>query len=301
MSGKKIGIDIGATKTRIGVVAHSQVIKELVIPTSAGAPKEQIIQEIISGVEKLKENEFEGIGIGVPGLVDEEEGIIYDLWNIPSWKEVHLKRRLENHFGKPVSITNDANTFVLGEKAFGKGQEFRNFVGITLGTGFGTGIIIDHKLYSGTLSSAGELADISYLEGTIEDYCSGKFFQNKCNLPGSKIFELAGQGDQKAIQCFNEYGEHLGNAINLIVKILSPQAVFLGGSVSKSFSFFRNSLEQKTGTFPFKKVMDQLVIAPSEMENISILGAAALVGSREPNSKKKILTEQSRIQNKNQS
>ena len=281
MSGKRIGIDIGATKTRIGVVDQSQVIKELVIPTSAEAPKEQIIREIIGGVEKLEERQFDGIGIGVPGLVDEEKGIIYDLWNIPSWKEVHLKNRLEGHFRKPVNITNDANTFVLGEKAFGKGQDFRNFVGITLGTGFGTGIIIDDKLYSGTLSSAGELADISYLDGSIEDYCSGKFFQNKCGMPGNKVFELANQGDRRSMEYFSEYGRHLGNAINLIVKILSPQAIFIGGSVSKSFAFFKESLEEKTGTFPFKKVMDQLVIEPSEVENISILGAAALIGSRE--------------------
>ena len=132
------------------------------------------------------------------------------------------------------------------------------------------------------------MADIAYLEGSIVDYCSGKFFQNKCGLPGNKVFELARQGDQRAVGYFKEYGEHLGDAINLIVKILSPQAVFLGGSVSKSFNLFQGSLEERLRAFPFNRVMDQLIVEPSEIENISILGAAALVGSKKSNSARKM-------------
>lgn len=277
MKNKTIGVDIGATKIHIGVVQGSKVIKELILPTSANAVKEQIVLELIQGIEKVSNGEFSGIGIGVPGLIDEEKGIIYDLSNIPSWKEVFLKQHLENHFKKPVKITNDANTFALGVKKYGKGNAYKNLVGITLGSGFGTGIIINDELYSGTLSGAGELSQIPYLDKTIEDYCSGKFFRSQFGLEGSKVQEMAQNGDAEALKIFNEFGMHLGMAIKTIVHVLSPQAVFLGGSISKSFSFFEGALRAEIDSFPLKRIAKQLVVAPSNIFNVSILGSAALI------------------------
>jgi glucokinase len=275
-----IGIDIGATKIHIGIVQGMEVIDELKFPTQATASEEAIIAQIIKGIEQLAADGFSGIGIGVPGLVDEEKGIVYDLWNIPSWKEVYLKKQLEEHFKKPVHITNDANTFALGEKTYGKGKAFKNMVGITLGSGFGTGIIIDNKLYSGRLSSAGELADIPYLDKTIEAYCSGKFFSRQFGMEGHQIEALAKEGDAHALEIFNQYGAHLGNALKLILYMLSPEAIFLGGSVSQSYAFFKDALQERIQSFPFKRVSSQLVIEPSTTGNIAILGAAALVEGR---------------------
>lgn len=277
MSDNTIGVDIGATKIHIGVVQNSEVIKELKFPTSAESSKEEIMLNLIKGIEKVSGSDFNGIGIGVPGLVDEEEGVIYDLLNISSWKEVHLKKELETHFNKPVRITNDANIFALGEKIFGQGGPYRNLVGVTLGTGFGTGIIIDHKLYSGTLSSAGELGNIPYLDKTIEDYCSGKFFKQEYDLMGDEIFDLAGKGDETALRIFNEFGKHVGNSLKIILNVLSPEAIFLGGSISGSYGYFKSAMEESLNSFPFKKVLEQLVIQPSNIGNISILGSAALI------------------------
>ncbi|WP_424492777.1 ROK family protein [Salinimicrobium sp. GXAS 041] len=279
MSDRTIGVDIGATKIHVGVVQSGIVQREHQFPTLAGAGKEDIIQNLIEGIEAIGGSDFAGIGIGVPGLVDEEKGIIYDLLNIASWKEVYLKRHLEQHFQKPVRITNDANVFALGEKTFGQGKTFRNMVGVTMGTGLGTGIIIDHKLYSGNLSSAGELGSILYLDKTIEDYCSGKFFMNEYNISGKKIYERAQMGEKEALEALKEYGNHLGNAIKHIMYILSPEAIFLGGSVSKSYSFFEAGLRENLQNFPFKKVLEKLVIKPSEVSNIAILGSAALIVS----------------------
>ncbi len=279
MSDRTIGVDIGATKIHVGVVEASAVIKEARFPTLAGAEKDDIIQNLIKGIEEVSEGEFDGIGIGVPGLVDEKKGIVYDLLNISSWKEVHLKEHLERHFRKPVRITNDANVFALGEKIFGQGRSCKNMVGVTMGTGFGTGIIVNHKLYSGSLSSAGELGSVPYLGKTIEDYCSGKFFKNEYNISGRAIFERAENGDKEALQILQEYGKHLGNTIKLIMYILSPEAVFLGGSVSKSYPYFEAGLRENLESFPFKKVLERLIIKPSEVSNIAILGSAALIVS----------------------
>lgn len=279
---KLVGIDMGATKIHLGLVQGTEVIDELRFPTPQHVPAEQLIAEIIKGIEQLAGTDFSGIGIGVPGLVDEEKGIVYDLTNIPSWQEVFLKKQLEAHFNKAVYITNDANTFVLGEKTYGKGKAFKNLVGITLGSGFGSGIIIDHKLYSGTLSGAGEMADIPYLEGTIEDYCSGKFFRRQFGLNGHEVFALASKGDAHALEIYKQFGEHLGNAIKLILHVLSPEAVLLGGSVSAAYVFFKDALHERIASFPFKRLSSKLLIAPSETANIAILGAVAIVKMRQP-------------------
>ena len=278
---KLIGIDIGATKMHVGVVDNGKVTDEVYVPTSSKAPEMQVVSELIEGIEKIFSKEVNGIGVGVPGLVDPDQGVVYDLWNIPSWKEVPLKKYLEEHFKIPVFLTNDANTFVLGEKTYGDGKPFRNMVGITLGSGFGTGIIIHNELYSGSYSSAGELADIPYLDGNIEDYCSGKFFRKKFEVNGSDLYKMAKENDEEALTILHEYGGHVGNAIKLILSILSPEAVFLGGSVSGSYEFFKEGLYEKVNTFPFKRVLNKLTIKPSQVKNISILGAAALVNMRQ--------------------
>ncbi|WP_300433701.1 ROK family protein [Christiangramia sp.] len=290
MTKKILGVDIGGTKIQLGIVQDAKVIKAIKFPTLSNSSKEDIVQNLIQGIESLGDHKFEGIGIGVPGLVAENKGIVYDLLNISSWKKVHLKKHLEDHFNIPVRITNDANVFALGEKIFGTGKEYKNLVGITMGTGFGTGIIADHKLYSGSYSSAGELGSLSYLDKTIEDYCSGKFFRNEHHLKGTDLYNRAGQGDEKALKIFDEFGDHLGNAIKTILFILSPEAIFLGGSVSKSFKFFEPQLRRSISDFPFKKVLDQLVIQTSELENTSILGAAALIISNSLESTNSIIS-----------
>ena len=281
MDKKILGVDIGATKIHLGIVQGDRVTKEIKFPTLPDASRDNIIRNLISGIESLGNHKFQGIGIGVPGLVDENKGIVYDLLNIASWKKVELKKSLEDHFKIPVRITNDANVFALGEKIFGEGQQFKNMVGITMGTGFGTGIIANNKLYSGNLSSAGELGSIPYLDKTVEDYCSGKFFRERIGLSGNQVFKNAKNGDAEALKVMEEFGEHLAYAIKLILYILSPEAVFLGGSVSHSYKYFENSLHKSLESFPFKRVLDKLVIQTAHTDNISILGAAALIISEE--------------------
>ena len=277
MTGRIIGVDIGGTKIHLGVVENSVVVKELKISTPSTSSKQQIIDVLIEAIKKLAGTDFSGIGIGVPGLVDDKKGIIYDLVNIPSWKEVHLKKQLEEYFKKPVRITNDANAFALGEKIFGKGMPYNNVVGITLGSGLGAGIIINDKLYSGAFSSAGELGGVPYLDKTVEDYCSGKFFVDFYQKTGQELHDLAEHGDESALEIFREFGHNLGNALKIVLYLLSPEVIVLGGSVSNSFQYFEEAFNKSIHSFPFKKVRDQLVVLISETSNTAILGSAALL------------------------
>ncbi|MEX2335823.1 MAG: ROK family protein [Fulvivirga sp.] len=274
---KRLGVDIGATKTHIGLVQDGNIINELKFPTASQAPQEEIVADLIDGIQKLMDADILGIGIGVPGLTDEENGIVFDVQNIPSFKEVALKSQLEAYFNKPVYLTNDANTFVLGEKMYGQAKAYKNVVGLTLGSGLGTGLILNNNLYSGTFSSAGELGGIPYLDKTVEDYCSGKFFQQQFKMEGKDVLALAEKGDAHALEIFQQYGTHLGHLIKVILYALSPEAIFFGGSVSKSYEFFKGALSDELKSFPFKRIIDKLVIAPSDLTNPAVLGAAALV------------------------
>jgi glucokinase len=273
---KYIGIDIGGTKIHVGVVQNGVIIQERRFETAAAAPQEQILAELASHLEALMDAEVAGIGIGTPGLVDEENGIVYNVQNIPSWQQVPLKQYLTTRFDKPVYLSNDANAFAVGEKMYGQGQSFAHLVGLVIGTGVGAGLILNHDVYAGVLSSAGEFGCVPYRDKTLEDYCSGKFFMQQTGRPGAEWHALAQQGDPAALALLTEYGRHLGNAIKIILFTVAPQAVFLGGSVSKCFAYFRGGLYESLREFPFKNVVEQLVIAPSTIENAAVLGAAAL-------------------------
>src|SRR6202000_2139089 len=119
---------------------------------------EEVLDDITGVIDKLleKDKDISAIGIGVPSVVDVEEGIVYDVQYIPSWKEVPLKKFLEARYKKPVFVNNDANCFAVGEYHFGKGKGVSCMVGLTIGTGLGGGIIINNKLFAGYNCGAGE-------------------------------------------------------------------------------------------------------------------------------------------------
>jgi glucokinase len=271
-----IGVDVGGTKICIGKVKNGKVENELVLSTPATESSENVIHDIVFGIQQIIDNEVGGIGIGVPGLIDEDNGIVCSVQNIPSWTKVHLREHIEARFQKEVRLTNDANCFALGEKVYGKGQQYENFVGLTMGTGLGAGIIINGSLYSGCLSSAGEFGGIPYLKYDFEKYCSGKFFSHFFNLQGHEVYKMALDGNHQAIRIFEQFGKHLSRVIQLILYALGPEAVILGGSVSKSFHFIKDSLLNDLQRFPYKPILERVVIEVSEIENAAVLGAAAL-------------------------
>ncbi|MCU7500928.1 MAG: ROK family protein, partial [Ignavibacteria bacterium] len=211
-----------------------------------------------------------------PSVVDTEKGIVYDVQNIPSWKEVPLKEILEKKYGVPVYINNDANCFAAGEKYFGKMKNCRNGVGIIMGTGLGAGIFTDGRLYSGTNCGAGEFGMIPYKESIYEAYCSGQFFKNEFNTTGEEAYKRAVGGDEEALKMFCRLGEHLGNAIKVVLYAYDPEIIILGGSVSRAFSLFKESMWKEVRTFAYQNSLKKLVIEPSELDQVALLGAAAL-------------------------
>ena len=270
-----ISIDLGGTKISAGIIKNKKLVKVVTEKTNSKASKNQIIKQIIQIIEGLFNSNIKCIGIGVPGIVD-KNGMIYEAVNIPSLDKVPLRKILEKKFKIPVFIENDANCFVLGEKYFGKGKKYKNIAGVIIGTGLGTGIIINEKLYSGSNGGAGEFGQITYLKHNVEYYSSGKFFQKEYDIKGENLYEKASKNNAKAIKIFNEYGRHLGKALSVIVNSIDPQIIILGGSVSKSYKFFKNTMLKSLKGSVYKQTFKNLKISVSSNKDIAVLGAASL-------------------------
>ena len=271
-----IGIDLGGTNIRAGLLEGDALTNILSEGINAHGSKKEVLEQVFSLTDQLFNKEVTSIGIGVPGLIDAEQQLVFDVINIPSWNEVPLQKWMQERYQVPVYINNDANCFALGEYYFGKGKAKESMIGLTIGTGLGAGIIINNKLHAGHNYGAGEFGMVDYLNHNYEYYASGQFFKNVHGTDGKEIFERAKAGDIIAIKMFDEFGFHLGNAIKMILYTYDPSCIILGGSVSQSFDLFRTSMWQQIKTFAYERSLTKLTIEVSELEHCGVLGAAAL-------------------------
>ena len=278
---KLIGVDLGGTKVEAGLIEGMEVIdkKYSLIPADSKNASD-IIDVITKVISDLFDSSVKGIGIGIPSLVDREKGIVYEVQNIPSWQKVPLADILQEKFKVPVYLDNDANCFALGEYKFGAGQNHKNFVGLTLGTGMGAGIITDGHLLKDANCGSGEFGSIPYLDSIYEDYCSGKFFRTFYKEDGQSLIEKAKNGNAYAIKAFNEFGNHLGNAIKTIMFAVDPHKIIIGGSVAKSREAFTDALHKSISKFPYPESVKNVEIIYTDTANIAVLGAASLYYDR---------------------
>ena len=280
MKGIVIGVDVGGTNIRCAAVSRDKGIikiqKEKIANKNSKAKINEQLANIIGKIKTSINKKIIGIGAGVPSIIDLKNGIINETFNLPAWHNVPLKKILESKFNAPVRINNDAKCFALGEKCFGCAKKYGNIAGIILGTGFGVGIIIDNKIYAGSNCAAGEFGRLLLKDKTIEDYCAGKFFKNKYWIKGEKLAEMAKNGNKKALRIFKEYGKNLGLGVATVVNAIDPEIVVLGGSVSKSYNFFRKPFLDSLKTHVYKSVYRNIVIKPSRLDEAGVLGAASL-------------------------
>jgi glucokinase len=284
-----LGVDLGGTKISCGIVSEKgEILGKLIItPTEANKPKEHIINNFRRCVDRALNTHssisVSGIGIGSPGPLDSENGIILSPGNLPTLHGYNLKREIGDAYSISVQIDNDANCFVLGEALFGAGKGFSIVTGLTLGTGLGCGIVIDSKIYRGATDTAAEIWKTPYLGENFEEYVSGRgitrAYTNRGGNSSSpkEIAERARNGEKIAIETIEEFGYHLGIVISFMVNLLDPDVVVLGGSIQKDWVLFKNktlsTIMKNTTSIPQK----HLKIFPSIFgESAGIVGAASL-------------------------
>lgn len=250
----RIGIDIGGTDTKIGLVdVHNKPLDSVCIPTKAERPADEVIRTVaetaLSILDKngIAMEQCVGVGIGVPGTVDRKKGIVRYSNNI-RWEDVPLVKEMSTYLPIPVEIANDADCAALGETIAGAGKECSDVVMITLGTGVGGGVVLDGEIYEGRGIGGSELGHMVIVEngepctcgrrGCLEAYASATALKreakraSKKELIPSEIFALAKQGDPAMKEVVEIYIRRLGLGIVNIVNIFRPQLVLLGGGIS---------------------------------------------------------------------
>jgi len=278
MQDRFIGLDLGGTSVKAGLVSAGVVLGEASERIKTGGSTEEIIGQIFRVLDRLEPSTASGIGVGAPSVIDVANGVVFDTQNIPSWRDVDvpLGARLTERYRVPVYVNNDANCFVLGEKYFGKAVSFSNVVGVTIGTGLGSGLIINDRLYSGTNCGAGEFGMCPFRDRVIEYYASGQFFANIYGVSGEALAERAARGDNEAAAIFAEFGRNLGEAVKTILYAVDPDLIVFGGSVARSYRWFEAGMRETLATFVYPRSLARLRIEVSELPNAAILGAASL-------------------------
>lgn len=286
-----IGIDLGGTKIA-GVLAtpSGKVLMDVNIPTEASKGKKKVIGNIKKAIHMLKNShkvKLKAIGIGVPGPILYEKGIIIEAPNLPGWKRVNIKKILEKEFKIPVFVDNDANCAALAEAWFGAGKFARNFIYMTVSTGIGGGIIIDKKIYRGATGSAGEFGHMKIeahgpkcgcgKHGCLEALASGSALKRKTGVEALSLELAARQGDKKAQQAIQEIAHYLAIGISNLVNIFNPEMVIIGGGLSNMRELLICPIKKEFKNYVLSVPAKSVKIVRAKLgTNAGVLGAAAL-------------------------
>ncbi len=278
----RIGIDIGGTGIQVGVVGEDYtIIREGSIPTQKDLPFEEQVRLIAACVVSTTESagctidDIESVGVGIPGVASAKTGEIIKCTNM-GWYHVPFCEVFARYLDKPVFIENDANVAALAESVIGNSAGTSSSVFITIGTGIGSGIILNNKIWSGAHHIGGELGHVIFdlggvpctcgNHGCLERYCSATALIRMAreavqDHPDSLMLSLAGHdpsrieaktvidaarsGDPVAVSVYDHYIDCLAQAIASVVNLLDPEIIVLGGGVSKAGSFLLDPLIRK--------------------------------------------------------
>jgi|FLOH01.1.fsa_nt_gi glucokinase len=284
----RIGIDIGGTKVRVGVVESDGNVLRLSpkLDVTKYSKGEMLIDDIIQMIHDilLPNEELVGIGIGSPGPLDAERRRVLDTPNLTILQHYPLVEHFEKQFNCPIKLNNDANVFALGEANYGAAKGHRFVYGITLGTGFGNAFIWDGQILDGSTGTATEFGNAPYGEYEFEDFLSGRglercytHFSGK-KATGPEIYELASAGDELALSAWSEVGKALGTALIFIQKLLDPSIVVVGGSLAAGMKFMEPALWDVLLPRQWEAQKKSFKIVQSILgDSAPIVGAAALI------------------------
>ena len=299
-----LGIDIGGTKTKIGLVSLSgKVFYRTYLSTrSYVLRRERLITALVKSGEQLLRDtnitrkDIYGLGIGLPGPINYAQGIVNFLPNIPHWKNTPLKRIMQKKLRIPTFIDNDVNLITLAEWKFGAGKGAKNILCMTLGTGVGGGLIIDGNIYRGANFSAGEVGHIPLNESGPRCNCGGiacleRYVGNNAIINLAKrIFgkenitleELSARAnrekDKRAISLWREVGRKVGIALAGVVNVLNPERIIIGGGVANAGKYLFESVRATVRQRAMPTQRAVVKITPAKLaDDAGLIGAMLLV------------------------
>lgn len=265
-----IGLDIGGTKcaSALGKIENGNIeILDKEYFLTLNQNPYLILEKFSLFIEKHSDKDLKGIGVSCGGPLDSKKGIIMSPPSLPLWDNIEIVKYFENKYNIKTYLQNDANACAVAEWKFGAGKGSSNMVFLTFGTGFGAGLILDGKLYSGTNDNAGEIGHVRLTKsgpegyrkkGSCEGYCSGsgivrlakimskrrslhnsyKEFSNTVgedNISAKTISEYARKDNDFCKAVFKKSGEMLGRTLSMLIDILNPERIVIGGIYMRAY------------------------------------------------------------------
>ena len=299
--GTFLGIDLGATNIAAALVdARGTIVRQAGMPTQ----RERTACEIVEDMTKLafcllkegglREQDITAAGVGVPGLVVPETGIVYQCPNL-SWHELPLRDMLQERLALPLYIANDANCAALAELHAGAFRGRQNAVLITLGSGVGGGVILGGKLYTGAQGAAGEIGHIVIHpdgepcacgnRGCFERYASADALTrtpSRIPFTAKEVVDAAKTGAIAALNLFNDYVANLAIGIVSIINLYDPEVVALGGGISQAGDFLLEAVRKEVAKrLPFKGYPSAEIVLAALGNEAGPIGAALYAAQSE--------------------
>ncbi|MEW5822042.1 MAG: ROK family protein [Cyanobacteriota bacterium] len=311
----RIGVDLGGTNIKAGIVDDlGNILFSTSIPTDGDKGFEATYNNIVSIINTILDNspiaknEVRGIGFGCPGLIDSVNGVVRELPNLPGWVNIHLSEMITNKFNLYTKIDNDVRAAALGEYKFGAGQGYSNLICITIGTGIGSGIILDGKLIKGSNLCAGEIGHMTLQEhggpicgcgntGCLEALGSASSIVRRATellsggrpskireimgdgpLTPSVVAEAAQKGDAPAQRILFETGRWIGIGLANVVNLLNPEIIIIGGGVANAGEYIFNPIRETISKRSLKLPGNSVLVEPARLgESAGTIGSSLFV------------------------
>ena len=313
----RIGVDIGGTNIKIALVDFDgKIIYSNTTPTRAEMGYEAGVNNIKQAIKELMQEtgadnkSIEAIGFGLPGQIDYKAGIVKNLPNIPGWVNIPLAKIIEDEFSIPTRLDNDVRCAALGELNFGAGKDCQNLICITVGTGIGSGIVLNGKLVRGASNAAGEIGHIKMDMtggplcgcgdyGCFEAYASGPAIVTMAKeyISGGKsakykematdgiitpyvVAQAALQGDAVSVQIFKQMGKIIGTGLSSVINLLNPEKIIIGGGVADAGDILLEPIRKTILDRAMPIQAAAVEVVPAQLANTAgVIGASLLINS----------------------
>ncbi len=298
-----IGVDLGGTNLRSALLSpDGDLLDKYAEATRASDGWKKVVRRLVDNIKRQQESaERKGlsvaaVGVGAPGIIQGDTGIVVKSPNFPDWNNLPLKSELESALDLPVTIENDANAAALGEQWRGAGKGIGSMILLTLGTGVGGGIVLNNQIWQGADGMAGELGHMTIIPdgrlcgcgntGCLEMYASARgimesYRERKPQTPAGEItseyvYEAAGKGDLDALAVMHGMGRMLGIGIANLINIFNPEMIVIGGRVKDAWPLFIEATREEIRRRSFEVPAARTKIVPSMLgDDAGIMGAAA--------------------------
>jgi glucokinase len=303
-----IGVDLGGTNLRTALLSsEGHILDKRKEETRASDGWHKVVGRLVENIQRQREFavqqglDVSAVGVGAPGVIQVDKGIVVKSPNFPDWNNLPLKSELEHQLKIPVFIENDANAAALGEQWRGAGNGIKSMILLTLGTGVGGGIILDNQIWRGADGMAGEIGHMTLIpdgrkcgcgnNGCLEMYASARgivqsYSEELVNagaadsaaksLTSIQIYQAAREGNPSARRAMKFMGSMLGIGIANLINIFNPEMIVIGGGVKDAWELFIPSAHEEIMRRAFQIPAERTQVLPSQLgDDAGMVGAAA--------------------------